>query len=821
MPFNADASYSVFTKARPYRTAFLIDPQKTTDELLDAIYDFNLEQWGGRYNPIIPVVDGKISSAYFSLLSFCDPDVVYTYVPLLEGTVSEIDRRIGPSTFVQHRERTDADGKVRYAVMEHHGVQPNIEYCISRFSDRFRIAPSSVLTCHEPWKCRDYHLVQRNFGAYNDNVLGRELPQGVGAYKIEESSGLVSALVAKSALGGVIFPILFSTLDSGPPEIDRADRNDAYHIVFGTDVWSWLRVWNRIFYLPGWKRQQLTQICLPASFVQNQHGLDVLKSFMPTFAHRMGNYSPVVMFESYDLTQEQLLELAKALTHRVDATPHARRLEGEEITEIKHEPSFRFRQSRWKHFHFQGNKAFVPIDVPPIVSQRSGQSNWVMDMKIEYRPEQFAYTNQTYWWRLPKKNRLARLFFTDRSSRITKDGSLSVAVSGQDENSILPGDDRGQHVELHIPVDDLNVFGMIYRIEEIPHYSADIRGRSDRPYGGMVLSDKGKYARGYLQLFSSLFHASHIWENRFWRGTLEWLCSRGPEQDATAEERVRNTIRKKLDVLKTQLTQNVEVPLSWLTRFILREARSAPLIIPEVTFEQLLSRLNKERTHFKESNPQHKDFQIDEHTNRADLRDALSSLTEGSIFFQGIKPKCRSCGSTAWFSCEEIAQALKCSGCRAEIPLPVEPTWVYRLNELIVKAIAFHGVFPVIWTLGYLLGQSRESFLFIPSVELYEKHEDKERVAEVDITCVSDGKLLVGEVKTSADEFDGDEIDALEAVCRKILPDVAVLSAFTGNKARLNGYAEDLRARLTDLKIDVLILMPPEYMSDPEYHITI
>lgn len=52
--------YSVYVKKRPIKKAFLINPkQDDWQEQLDAIWEYNQDKWGGRYNPIIPT-DGKI-----------------------------------------------------------------------------------------------------------------------------------------------------------------------------------------------------------------------------------------------------------------------------------------------------------------------------------------------------------------------------------------------------------------------------------------------------------------------------------------------------------------------------------------------------------------------------------------------------------------------------------------------------------------------------------------------------------------------------------------------------------------------------------------
>jgi hypothetical protein len=54
---------------------FFID-SKTSIEKIINLFHQNMRQWGGRYNPIIPVLDNNIES-YKDLIKHYDPDYVY------------------------------------------------------------------------------------------------------------------------------------------------------------------------------------------------------------------------------------------------------------------------------------------------------------------------------------------------------------------------------------------------------------------------------------------------------------------------------------------------------------------------------------------------------------------------------------------------------------------------------------------------------------------------------------------------------------------------------------------------------------------------
>ena len=66
MPYSREELYATIAP-RPRKVAFLINPNNCPDALLDSIYEFNMSHWGGRYNPIIPVVNSKINDSYWAL----------------------------------------------------------------------------------------------------------------------------------------------------------------------------------------------------------------------------------------------------------------------------------------------------------------------------------------------------------------------------------------------------------------------------------------------------------------------------------------------------------------------------------------------------------------------------------------------------------------------------------------------------------------------------------------------------------------------------------------------------------------------------------
>jgi len=128
MPYNKEQFYATITP-RPRKIAFLINPNKCPHLLLDSIYEFNIGHWGGRYNPIIPVVNSKIDDSYWDLLKFCDPDIIYAYTRLTKSIVDKIDREISPFHFIMHKDHNYGfNNPYRYRVDLHGQIATKMLY---------------------------------------------------------------------------------------------------------------------------------------------------------------------------------------------------------------------------------------------------------------------------------------------------------------------------------------------------------------------------------------------------------------------------------------------------------------------------------------------------------------------------------------------------------------------------------------------------------------------------------------------------------------------------------------------------------------------
>lgn len=66
----------VHHRARHMRYMFFV-AEIDTENYLRNLFEANQRLWGGRYNPIVPVIGGIINDIWLTLVEPFDPDVIY------------------------------------------------------------------------------------------------------------------------------------------------------------------------------------------------------------------------------------------------------------------------------------------------------------------------------------------------------------------------------------------------------------------------------------------------------------------------------------------------------------------------------------------------------------------------------------------------------------------------------------------------------------------------------------------------------------------------------------------------------------------------
>jgi hypothetical protein len=105
-------------------------------------------------------------------------------------------------------------------------------------------------------------------------------------------------------------------------------------------------------------------------------------------------------------------------------------------------------------------------------------------------------------------------------------------------------------------------------------------------------------------------------------------------------------------------------------------------------------------------------------------REVIDEYVEKGIFYRGYIFLCKSCSDAAWHSIFDVDQSFTCRRCGLKQQYkstswrhPNEPSWFYKLDEMIYLMLEHNGHVPLL-TLNKLRVQSKSSFLFRPELRI-------------------------------------------------------------------------------------------------------
>lgn len=803
--------FTVRARARPTRLAYLIDPGDCPPELLDELFHANYGIWGGRMNPIVPAPGGIVDESYWGLLMFADPDIVYAYATLEGSVVERLCRQIGPSRIEVHRAKRIPDSPPDYvphatsSLVRSTALLPSL---VTAFPHP--VTRPTVVTSLTSWKWPHRRWFLRNFGLLEDNLWPRPYAEDAPRIIVQDDWDDVRVLSELAKLPYFVCPSVAAASNAKFPAARSSAHECEYSLIVGNDTAAWLLFWNRVYCVPPYRRNRWHTLCVSPERFEDRAFADALRSFLRTHVHRSGSQPPFLCIQSPTLDETEISAIAHPLCHRLDVLPRPERVE------LSPFPlALSTGAPRYPDFDVEG--PFAPSDVseqhaigqtlllqPPPSSVPLREGSWILDLRIEYQPRHPFYSNEKLWWRLPKRRSLVRSFITGHTGRIDRTGSLSIELSG----------DRA--IEVKVPSDD-EVLMAALRDTQVDCAPEGVRPHPPPSYGFIQLSDKGRYVSGILELFGGLQRASSFIENSFWRGVVEHICHRSPNREAEALTPIVNKLKEGRAHFLSQLRD--EEGMHWLAQYILYLARKQRTKEVDISWQWLRDRFLTQREQVINADPNLQEDDTTEGLERErsrlleDLRQTLQWLVNAKALFQGVRFRCSRCGSAYWLEVSEASQQTICSGCRATVSLRVEENWTYRLNSLVRSGVAVHGCLPVIWALAELRWEAHTGFFYAPGLELYERHHDETPAAELDLVCISDGRLIIGEVKTSADQFSENDLRTLGECGKRIRPDVIVLAAFRDPRKRMDEHSKKLKALFPDDGFEIKTLIPDESLS--------
>lgn len=805
--------FSIESRARPSRVAFLVNPDACEPELLDALFSTNYGLWGGRFNPIIPVRDGEITEPFWSLLKCVDPDIVYTYAPLSGSSVNRIERELVPCRIEAHRFKLDGSEAhphyppiATYELVKSRQVLPLLMSRTFPYTTR-----PQLLTYFNDWKTPPnkelFKLMARNFGIIQENAYP-PLPDEWQRLQVQHRSDPIEVFHLLAHTQNLVFPFQAAEAHSQPLACE-GDFREEYCILVGDSTETWLYFWNRIFLVRQDLRFGWNTLCLPLSLLQEDSFVGPLREFIKRYAPRSGNNPSSLTVQSFECSDGELSELKSRILNGVDVFPKGKRLAlGEFPTPTVDRPGI-YRSWGLDVTTYQQGTSRESLVSPPRSPVLPDRGTWMMDLRVQYVPQTSFYANEVLSWKLPRRPEVAEAFLP--GSRIDAEYSISVEM-----RQLSP-------FTLRIP-DESEIFHRVAGIMETRSYDANLRVTRVKPkFRRMVPGDKALYLNGILELFGGLQTTGRFFEHSYWRGIFERLSKGTPEKERGLFDRVKNKLEKRKETIASQLARGDIRPIDWLSGQVIKLAREVQQRDEDISFTQLEDIFHEQRERFITANPKFRtitssgEIEPDREEASARLRGTLHLLTDRGVLQQGLRIRCTNCGSRLWREIGTLQQKVRCEGCNSTVSVQPEPTWYYRLYSLVRNGIALHGCVPVISALRSLREGARESFIYTHGVALYRDYNDEQPEVEIDLLCISDGKLICGEVKSSASEFTREGLTKLVGVSMDIGADLVAISAFNDPHGLMGKHLQIL-GTLIPVGCGMMTCGPSPWASQPQPH---
>jgi hypothetical protein len=225
---------------------------------------------------------------------------------------------------------------------------------------------------------------------------------------------------------------------------------------------------------------------------------------------------------------------------------------------------------------------------------------------------------------------------------------------------------------------------------------------------------------------------------------------------------------------------------------------------PSVTWSELQQRFSE----IKRADTEHSSIADNESFDELKAQE-IGDFVEGGILVQGVSLRCDHCGKEAWWVTNALSTEVRCDGCLRGFAFPPNPTWRFRLNSLIRNGITKVGVLALLHALLQKSRFARDLFLYLPCQTLFENYGG-DPYTDLDLISLRDGKVIIGEVKSSTEGFRETNFAKLRSVTEEVRPDVLVIAATgTAWPPDVTLELEALRSSLEPIGVAVETLLLP------------
>jgi len=739
-----------YSLPRHFRYVILIST-KVSESFLRKIFVANLHIWGGRYNPIIPVEEDKISEEWMATIQHYDPDIIFFNNGI---NIEEIKK----SFFYQAREYQELlDDRTPYFP----GV--NIHNILHQEVDGKIIREGSLKLMHtvESYK---FDLSTLDFYRLNLGLL--HLYQGEDIFLKNYETRIIDKEASSTILETIVtfnpfFKSLLSSLFLNTTVLETNRHPELYKIeIILYDESNYLKdllyFWNRQRYLkPTLELQQIIVSKSQLDELLNNQNLEWLL-YRINYTRRFSLVSRTLNEGELKVYQSHLQELCPQCEISylaIDKFPFEVRKTNFFITD---------KINKVKHLII-GNSDNIQI-VEPIFSAQKNKIDdpFVVDIELERDA-----VNEHRFLKFPYNTPL-HFLVTQQKSRINRYHRVSLLL-----------DDNNRQINIGLPTDN-NVITTLLLHREVEGKLINI------PCEVFNINKAGQKLSAFLNLFDDNWETvDQFISDQFWLDIF------------TSDSQLRESaIRTGKGIFSYQ---DLQKELQMLYKKFHSEFKSR-IEKPEgkTLTNEYLDALTKK--YIKD------DFE-------SYIDDGLQFMIKRKGVFIGMKVNCHHCGANKWYSLAELNDSIECKGCYSII-IPGLKSFVYfKLSETIISNLlsdqtknskTYDGNYVVIRTLNALKKDFKNcysSFMWVPPVGIIYHEQSKKYETDIDIIAIQEGRLILGEAKNNAKEFNRKEIDFLIWVGNNLFPDEIVLAY---SKGKLTDQIERIKKGIRNPECQVV-----------------
>ena len=139
----------------------------------------------------------------------------------------------------------------------------------------------------------------------------------------------------------------------------------------------------------------------------------------------------------------------------------------------------------------------------------------------------------------------------------------------------------------------------------------------------------------------------------------------------------------------------------------------------------------------------------------SDAARVIDELIGKEILKRGLALWCNRCRLASWYDFAHLTTKFTCRRCdqtqqftKTNWKSPEEPKWYYALVETVYQCYT-HNSYLTVLALDHLRARSKNSFDYLPEIDILNFPNQGEK-HEIDIACLVDGLIMIGECKTTA-----------------------------------------------------------------------